>query len=163
MDETAWQIVEGTGPLVATSIHSGHDIREEIQDLLAIQPNERLREEDPFTESWTTVAGHRVFGRRSRFEIDLNRPREEAVYLSPEDAWGLKVWKCQPPQSLVESSLGIYDAFYDEMRRLLARLVEQHQHVVVFDFHSYNHRRQGPDAPPADDELHPEVNVGTAT
>jgi hypothetical protein len=34
---------------------------------------------------------------------------------------------------------------------------------VVFDLHSYNHRRDGPEAPPADPELNPEVNVGTGT
>ena len=163
MDEPAWQIFEGTGPLIATSIHSGHEIREDVQSLLAIGSNERLREQDPFTDRWTTVAGHRVTVRRSRFEIDLNRPREEAVYLSPDDAWGLDIWKSEPPQSLIERSFDVYDAFYHELRGLLSRLVEQHQRVVVFDLHSYNHRRQGPDAPPADEELNPEVNVGTAT
>jgi hypothetical protein len=29
--------------------------------------------------------------------------------------------------------------------------------------HSYNHRRGGPDAPPADIETNPQVNVGTGT
>jgi hypothetical protein len=31
----------------------------------------------------------------------------------------------------------------------------------VFEFHSYNHRRQGPDALPADATDNPEINVGT--
>jgi hypothetical protein len=30
---------------------------------------------------------------RSRFEVDLNRPRREAVYRIPEDAWGLDIWR----------------------------------------------------------------------
>jgi hypothetical protein len=34
---------------------------------------------------------------------------------------------------------------------------------VVLDFHSYNHRRSGPDAPPADPVFNPEINVGTGT
>ena len=35
--------------------------------------------------------------------------------------------------------------------------------VVVFDLHSYNHRRQGPDALHADQQQNPEVNIGTGT
>ena len=34
---------------------------------------------------------------------------------------------------------------------------------VVLDVHSYNHRRAGPDAPPAPAEHNPDVNVGTGT
>ena len=34
---------------------------------------------------------------------------------------------------------------------------------VVFDLHSYNHRRDGPDASPADPAANPEVNIGTAS
>ena len=30
---------------------------------------------------------------RSRFEADLNRPRDRAVYLTPADAWGHQVWR----------------------------------------------------------------------
>jgi hypothetical protein len=32
---------------------------------------------------------------------------------------------------------------------------------VVLDIHSYNHRREGPQGPPADPRENPEVNVGT--
>jgi hypothetical protein len=34
---------------------------------------------------------------------------------------------------------------------------------VVFDLHTYNHRRDGSDGPPADPEQNPEVNLGTGT
>ena len=32
-----------------------------------------------------------------------------------------------------------------------------------FDLHAYNYRREGPDAPPADPDLNPEVNIGTGS
>lgn len=35
--------------------------------------------------------------------------------------------------------------------------------MVVFDIHSYNYRRQGPAAPPADQPQNPEINIGTGT
>ena len=33
----------------------------------------------------------------------------------------------------------------------------------MFDLHSYNHRRNGADGPPADPEGSPQVNIGTGT
>lgn len=157
----AWNLEHGDGPLVAAAIHHGHDVRAELVPLLAASEQDRLREEDPYTGDWTSVAPNRIVALRSRFEVDLNRPRQQAVYLRPEDAWGLRVWKQTPPEQVVQRCLAVYDDFYREVRRLLEGLTARHQRVVVFDLHSYNHRRSGPDAPAADADQNPEVNVGT--
>ena len=103
----------------------------------------RRREEDPYTSCWTTIAPNRVIALHSRFEVDLNRPRESAVYRSPEDAWGLEVWKSPPPEDLLARSLANYDAFYAELDRLYGSLVQQHGRFLVLDLHTYNHRRHG--------------------
>ena len=163
MNDQSWRIVQGDGPLVGAAIHSGHCLRNDVAELMALADDERLREEDPFTDAWTAIAPNQVVALKSRFELDLNRPREKAVYASADDAWGLHVWKSEPPQALIEESLAIYDTFYRDVHRLLTGLVERHERVVVYDIHSYNHRRSGPDGVPADAELNPEVNVGTAT
>ena len=163
MSNPIWQIQFGDGPLVATAVHDGDEVRPELQELFAISPADRLREQDPFTGMWTSVAPTRIVGLRSRFEVDLNRPREKAVYLTPEDAWGLSVWRSELPRDQVERSLAAYDSFYSHVRHLLEDLVQTHGRVVVFDLHSYNHRRQGPDGPLADPEENPEVNIGTGT
>jgi hypothetical protein len=158
-----WPIRRGDQPLLATAIHDGHEIRPELVDLLAISEADRLREEDPFTARWTTVAANRIVARRSRFEVDLNRPPEQAVYQVPDDAWGLQVWKERPSAEVVERSMAENLAFYDLLRRELDDLVARFGHFVVFDIHSYNHRRGGPDASPDDPELNPVVNEGTGT
>ena len=158
-----WQIQYGEGPLVATAIHDGHEVRSELHDLLAISPQDRLREQDPFTATWTSIAPTRIVGLRSRFEVDLNRPREKAVYLTPEDAWGLTVWRQNLVPDLVAQSLSAYDAFYTHVRYLLENLVMRHGRVIVFDLHSYNHRRNGPDGPHANPDENPEVNIGTGS
>ena len=163
MKPQIWDLVEGDGPLVAAAIHSGHAIREEVEQRLALDEAERLREEDPYTGLWTAIAPTRLIGRRSRFEVDLNRPRDKAVYRTPEDAWDLDIWKKPLPDELVRRSLDGYDAFYEEAHRILQEKVKRHGHFVVFDLHTYNHRREGPDGPPADWEANPEVNVGTGT
>src|ERR687884_306413 len=41
--------------------------------------------------------------------------------------------------------------------------IRRGQRFVVLDLHSYNHRRSGPEAPPADPAGNPEINVGTGS
>jgi len=153
----------GPGPLVALAVHDGHAIHAETLPHVALPEAERLREEDPFTGRLTDVAPTRVVGRRSRFEIDLNRPRARAVYRTPDDAWGLDVWGGEVPDSVAARSLGVYDAFYTALETVLSQKIEEFGSVVVFDLHSYNHRREGPDGPTADADENPEVNVGTGS
>jgi N-formylglutamate amidohydrolase len=156
-------IREGGGPLVAVALHDGHELRPELAARLAVGAAARLREEDPHTGEWTAFAPHRLVVRRSRFEVDLNRARDAAVYRRPEDAWGLRVWSGEPEQALVEDALRIHDAFYAGLHRLFSRLAARFGRFVVYDLHSYNHRRAGPSAAPADPATHPQVNVGTGS
>ncbi len=69
-----WRLKEGDSPLVAVAIHNGHEAREEVAALFALDERERFREEDPFSDQWTTVADTQIVGLHSRFEVDLNRP-----------------------------------------------------------------------------------------
>lgn len=163
MSGELWHTVVGDGPIFAAAVHHGYEVRDEVAALLALDDLSRLREEDPYTGEWTVVAPNRLVPRRSRFEVDLNRPRETAVYRTPEDAWGLAVWHGEPSQGLVDRSLEIYDAFYAEAHRMLSELERRYGFFVVFDLHSYNHRRLGPDGPPDPPHENPEVNIGTGT
>lgn len=156
-------IDEGPGPLIGAAIHNGHEVRPEVEEWLAMDPEERLREEDPLTSIWTSVVPSHIRVHRSRFEVDMNRPREEAVYREPHDAWGLHVWRAPPPAELFAESLREYDAFYAAVGALLRRKVDECGRVVMLDIHTYNHRRAGPHAPPAPAAENPEVNLGTAT
>ncbi len=163
VSERIWSIVEGDGPFVATAVHDGHAARGEVAQHFALDDAARLREEDPYTGEWTAVAPTRVVATHSRFEVDLNRPREKAVYRVPDDAWGLDVWKAAPPAEMFERSLGEYDQFYVAMKDLLESIVARHGRVLVFDLHSYNHRRDGPDGEVAAVAENPQVNIGTGT
>ena len=158
-----WYLERGDGPLVATAVHDGHNVREELAEWFALSETGRLREEDPFTGGWTIAAPTRLIARQSRFEVDFNRPREKAVYQTPDDAWGLKVWKRPISRDCVERSLAVYDAFYQEVGGLLERMTQRYGRVVVLDLHSYNHRREGHSGPPADPHENPDVNLGTGT
>lgn len=158
-----WSITEGDSPIVATAVHDGHAIRAELMPFIALTSEERLREEDPFTAGWTTVVDTHVIGLHSRFEVDLNRPRDKAIYLKPEDAWGLTVYNQNLPEDIIQRTLAEYDAFYETMHEFFTRMTERHHRFIVLDLHTYNHRRDGLDAKPADVSQNPEVNIGTGT
>lgn len=163
MTQPSWVLTEGNAPLVAVALHDGHEIRAEVAPLLAVSESDRTREEDPFTALWTTIADTQVVVKRSRFEFDLNRPREKAVYLSLEDAWGLPVWQTLPSKEIVARSLAEYDAFYATIKQVFTNLEQRFGRFVVFDLHTYNHRREGLQALPADPNYNPEINLGTGS
>lgn len=149
--------------LIATAIHNGHDLRPGLADLSAIDDATRLREEDPHTGAIASRFANSVVVNRSRFEVDLNRDRDEAVYTGPESAWGLDVWRRDLTEEELDASLALYDRFYHELATTLDRLAKDHGGFVLYDIHSYNHRRPGPDAEPDPNEESPVVNLGTGS
>jgi len=158
-----WTIEEGGGPVVACAIHAGSDVRAEVLRHMAVRRPQRVYEEDPYTDQLTAVAGTSVVVHRSRFEFDLNRSRERAVYRTPGDAWGLPVWREALPAAVRQRSLRLYDRFYAELAAVLARAGAGGRPFLVIDLHSYNHRRGGLGAPPADPAANPEINLGTGS
>nr|WP_258599542.1 N-formylglutamate amidohydrolase [Mesorhizobium sp. AR07] len=158
-----WSVDRGVSPIIGTAIHNGGHVREETLELMALAYDERLREEDPFTDMVIRDVPNRVVFHRSRFEIDLNRERDGAVYLTPEQAWGLKVWRVAPPSQIVEGSLRVHDAYYAMLRQMLSGIEADHGRFVLLDIHSYNHRRAGPDGPPTNPEAAPDINIGTSS
>lgn len=157
-----WTVQHGPGPVVATAIHNGHDLRPEVARAIALGDSERLREEDPFTgESVRDVPVH-IVAHRSRFEFDLNRVSEGAVYRTPEQCWGLKVWNDgELEEQIARRSLVIHAEYYRMLAQLLDGIAERHERFLLIDVHSYNHRRDGPDAAPTPPEEAPEINIGT--
>jgi hypothetical protein len=157
-----WTVQHGPGPVVATAIHDGHELRPEIAARMALSDGDRLREEDPFTgEAVGGVAQH-VIVHRSRFEFDLNRDAGSAVYQTPEQSWGLQVWKAGGLDSrLVQGSLDLHALYYRMLANLLDGVAERYPRFLVIDAHSYNHRRDGPDGAPTGQEDAPDINIGT--
>ncbi len=153
----------GNSPVIAVALHDGHKVRNELLSNMKIDDASRLREEDPFTGDWAKIAPSWVVCQYSRFEVDLNRPREKAVYQLPEDAWNLEIWKKPLTNDIVADSLSKYDRFYENFRKVLLEMEARFGRFIVFDIHSYNHMRNGPNSVPAEASENPEVNVGTGT
>ena len=160
--ERWWTVRHGPGAVVATAIHHGHDLRPEVAEAVALDDAGRLREEDPFTGDAVLGVPAHIIVHRSRFEFDLNRGADGAVYRSPDSCWGLEVWKAgEPNEALAGRSLAIHAEYYRLLAHLLDGVAERHGRFLLIDVHSYNHRRDGPDAPPTPREAAPDINIGT--
>lgn len=153
-------IEKSTFPVITAAIHEGHHIRPELLPFMNLDEAQRTREEDPYTGYLTSISDSRIITNVSRFEVDMNRPREKAVYQEPEDAWGLQVWSSPPPTSYINYSLKLYDAFYRQVDDLLQYTIRSCGYFAVLDIHSYNYRREGQEGQD-NDVQNPEVNIGT--
>ncbi len=125
-------------PFVATAIHAGHHLRPALEDQCLLGPLERIYEEDPFTDEMILGQPIVLYGQDSRYEYDLNRPPEEAVY---ETAWGKKIWK--DPLSAEERALSLskHTNYYLILKALLDKLENKFGVCTLFDIHTYNSRR----------------------
>lgn len=123
---------------VCAAIHNGHQFRKSLWDNCLHTEYERWFEEDP--ETLTMIQSHPIVvaGNDSRFEYDLNRSPEEAIYV---DAWGKQLWK--KPLTKVEKNISLqkHRNFYKVIYTLINKLEEIHKNVIVYDMHSYNWKR----------------------
>ncbi|MCZ7454629.1 N-formylglutamate amidohydrolase [Rhizobium rhizogenes] len=156
-----WSIDFGNSPVIGTAIHDGHFIRPEMAGLMALSAEQRLREEDPFTGEMISGLTNRLVVHHSRFEIDLNRAADQAIYLTPEQSWGLEVWKEEPAEEALRQSLDFHADYYAMLEAALSAVERRHGAFVVLDVHSYNHRRQGAAAPATAQAEAPDINIGT--
>lgn len=158
--QTWWNVQRSNDCIVATAIHDGHAVHDELRAAMALGEEERLREEDPYTGSAIVDIPTHVIPHVSRFECDLNRGESEAVYTTPEQAWGLDVWRMPLSADQVQRALRYHRAFYAMMRQLLDDVAASSPFVLL-DVHSYNHRRAGPNKDPTPATDAPDVNIGT--
>lgn len=147
-------------PLLATAIHNGHAMPPELLEICGIAEADRLREEDPRTGEFAELFPNHVILQTSRFAVDLNRSPEKAVYLTPEDCWGLPARTAPVPKPVLEKLRGDYDTWYRLLGYQIDRLLALHPFLAVLDLHSYNHRRGGPDAPPDPQSGNPDIIIG---
>lgn len=138
-------------PYICTAIHDGNQFRKELWNKCIHTAYERWFEEDP--ETYTMIANHPITikGNDSRFEYDLNRAPEKAIY---EDAWGKQLWNSPLTESEKNISLSKHANFYKVIYALVAQTEKRFGKAVVYDMHSYNWKRW--------DREVPTFNIGAA-
>jgi N-formylglutamate amidohydrolase len=159
--ELVYNVYRKRSPIIAVALHDGHLLAPALRDYMQLDEHERFREEDPYTAYLADLPVNRVIVETSRFQTDLNRRREHAIYRTPEEAWGLDVWNPPLPEILINQMLEGYDRFYADMAKLIEWTILAFGRFAVLDIHSYNHRRSSPYEEDPVCEC-PEINVGTA-
>jgi len=131
-------------PFVCGAVHDGHQFRKSLWDKCLHTAYDRWYEEDPCTKQMVQSFPIVMAGRDSRFEYDLNREPQRAIY---EDAWGKQLWKT--PLTAQEKGLSLqkHSNFYRVVRALASQLESMFHHVLVFDMHSYNWKRWDREVP----------------
>lgn len=120
------------------AVHNGHQFRKELWDNCLHTEYERWFEEDPETKEMVKSHPIVIAGCDSRFEYDLNRAPETAIY---SDAWGKQLWKNPISKEMKEKSLQKHADFYKVVNVLISKLEEKFGVCVVYDMHSYNWKR----------------------
>ena len=138
-------------PHIGTAIHAGHTLRQDLLDNCLLDDSARLLEEDPFTDSFVSDFPITLVGRDSRYEYDLNRGPDSAVY---DTAWGVEVWRQPLTDAQRKLSLAKHARFYRVMRALADQLEQRFGGALIVDTHSYNYRVREHAAPPV-------FNIGT--
>jgi len=143
--------IEAYVPYVCAAIHDGHQFRKELWDNCLHTEYDRWYEEDPETKNMISSHPIVIAGCDSRFEYDLNRPPEEAVF---ETAWGKQLWKTPLPKAQKQASLAKHAAFYKITHALIETIETKFGIAIVYDMHSYNWKRW--------DRKVPTWNLGTS-
>ncbi len=143
--------IEDYVPYVCGAVHDGHQFRKDLWDNCLHTEYDRWYEEDPETKNMVISHPIVIAGCDSRFEYDLNRAPETAIYT---DAWGKQLWKTPLPEAKKQKSLEKHNAFYKVVQTLIQKVESKFGIAIVYDMHSYNWKRW--------DREVPTWNLGTA-
>ena len=156
-------VLDYSEPILYLAIHNGHNLSVNIKNKINITDADRLREEDPYTDRFISDKKNHIIQLTSRFECDLNRTRFKSIYQNPEDCWGMQIYHADHMicKDEIAASTKIYDSFYGEIIKTVENFLERYEKLVIWDIHSYNHRRNGQNMPFDSDEENPEIIIGT--
>lgn len=138
-------------PYACAAVHNGSQFRKELWKKCLHSEYDRWYEEDPETKTMLQPHPIVISGMDSRFEYDLNRDLDNAIY---EDAWGKQLWKEPLTEGETARSLEKHQNFYKVVHALIKKLELKFGCCVVYDLHSYNWKRW--------DREVPTWNLGTA-
>lgn len=136
--------IEDYVPYACAAIHDGHQFRKELWGNCLHTEYERWYEEDPETKTMIQSQPIVIAGCDSRFEYDLNRAPEEAVFVT---AWGKQLWREPLSDAMKAKSLEKHANFYKVMHALIKTLEQKFGFCTVYDMHSYNWQRWDREVP----------------
>jgi len=164
--------LEGTTPLgtarfhfrepaevLGVALHAGNRVRSEMEEIMEVSREERFREEDPYTDRFVKDFPMQLIALDSRFEYDLNREMESAIYPFHKRKWGLQIWKRPLTPDERKKTLLKYREFHALLDMVINFILESCRMAILFDVHSFCYQRERRQEWWKDE--HPEVNLGT--
>ncbi|WP_164112528.1 MULTISPECIES: N-formylglutamate amidohydrolase [Sphingobacterium] len=158
--QVSYHVQTVDSPFWSFAIHDGHHIDQDLLPYLLLNSKQRLREEDPYTALIAELPINQFVVGTSRFQLDLNRSVEQSVYLRPDQAWGLTVWKDNFPVTFLEILYKKHRDTYRIIERNIQTTIQKYGFFVVLDVHSYNVKRESI-SQAIDEEANPQINLGT--
>lgn len=143
--------IEDYVPYACAAVHDGHHFSKDLWDNCTHTEYDRWYEEDPCTGQMISGLPITLIAHDSRFEYDLNRHPDTAVY---ESAWGKNLWKQPLSEDHKDRAIDKHDNFYKIVLTLVVKLEELFGSAVFYDIHSYNWKRW--------DRKVPVFNLGTS-
>lgn len=131
-------------PYACAAIHDGHQFRKELWENCIHTEYERWYEEDPETKNMIKSHSIVLAGCDSRFEYDLNRDPENAVF---DTAWGKQLWSKPLSEKMKDKSLRKHTNFYKIVYTLVNKLESKFGFCTIYDMHSYNWKRWDREVP----------------
>ena len=154
-----FRVNKSESPYWAFAIHDSHQIDEQLRPYLQIDEKTRFREEDPHTGCMAELPINQFLVSTSRFQLDINRKIEDAIYLRPDQAWGLSVWN-DLPEDMIQALQSVHKDTYQQIDTLIEETIHRYGYFMVWDIHSYNAKRDSADQP-VDKQANPQINLGT--
>jgi uncharacterized protein (TIGR02421 family) len=137
--------IDEYAPIVCTAIHNGHRLRPDIEKSFLLTKEERFYEEDPYTDELISSFPIQLVVNDSRFEYDLNRAKALSTYF--KTAWDKQVWEKPLSPKQREKSHHKHQSFYNVLEAIISVIEKLFNNAIVFDIHSYNHKRIKKDTP----------------
>lgn len=131
-------------PYACGAVHDGHQFRKELWDNCIHTEYERWYEEDPETKNMVNTHPIVIACCDSRFEYDLNREPNNAVFVT---AWGKDLWKEPLSEVMKAKSLQKHTNFYKVVHALIETLESKFGFCTIYDMHSYNWKRWDREVP----------------
>ncbi len=141
------------------AMHAGNRVRSSLDHVMSATEQERFREEDPYTERFMKELPIQIIARDSRFEYDLNREANRAIYGHDRKMWGIQVWKKELNEEERNLSMAKHREFHDFMDTVVEYLLRQGKYAVLFDMHSFCYQRK--EIIPWSQDPGPEINIGS--
>ena len=107
-DQSFFIAVDEWVPFACFAIHNGSNLRPELREKISLSKMDRWKEEDPYTGQFVSSLPIRIIAFDSRFEYDLNRPKEKCIYST---AWEKNVWNLSLSEEEISRSLAKHENF----------------------------------------------------